>query len=37
VVNTEMVIPLHSSELDFAFMSSFRVVAHVLLYLGPIF
>jgi len=37
VVNREMVIPLHNSELDSAFVSSFRVVAHVPLYLGLVF
>jgi len=37
MVNREMVIPLHNCELDSAVMSSFKVVTHVLLYLGPVF
>ena len=37
MANREMVIPLHSSELNFAFVSSFRVVAHVPLYLYLVF
>jgi len=37
VVNRKMVILLHSSELDSAFGSSFRVVAHVPIYLDPVF